>query len=137
LDNPTLVDLVENAHGMVVMFDTCNGFKHYADLVEEGPDPIECLARRYLLKPTCPRMPGFDERIEHLEHMIQNYSIDGVIYSNLKYCDYSLFEIPHIESYLKKGNVPLLVLENDYLWSDVERLKVRVEAFLELVRGEF
>lgn len=135
-NNPTLVNLVEDAHGLVIMIDTCNGFKHYADLVEEGPDPIECLAHRYLLKPPCPRMPGFDIRIEHLEHLIQNYSIDGVIYSNLKYCDYSLFEIPQIESYLRRRHVPLLVLENDYLWTDVERLKIRVEAFLEMVREE-
>jgi benzoyl-CoA reductase/2-hydroxyglutaryl-CoA dehydratase subunit BcrC/BadD/HgdB len=136
LDNPILIDLVENAHGLVVMFDTCNGFKHYADLVEEGSDPIECLARRYLLKPTCTRMPGFVERIEHLEQLIQDYSIDGVIYSNLKYCDYSLFEIPYIESYLKRRDVPMLVLENDYLFTDVERLKIRVEAFMEMVSEE-
>jgi benzoyl-CoA reductase/2-hydroxyglutaryl-CoA dehydratase subunit BcrC/BadD/HgdB len=68
--------------------------------------------------------------------LIQDYSIDGVIYSNLKYCDYSLFEIPYIESYLKRRDVPMLVLENDYLFTDVERLKIRVEAFMEMVSEE-
>lgn len=136
LDNPTLFDLVENAQGSVIMFDICNGLKHYSDLVEEGPDHIECLARRYLLKPPCPRMPGFDIRIERLKQLIRDYSIGGLIYSNLKYCDYSLFEIPQIEQFLKKRHVPLLVLENDYLWTDVERLRIRVEAFLEIVNGE-
>ena len=81
-------------------------------------------------------MPGFDTRIEHLEHLIQNYSIDGIIYTNLKYCDYGLFEIPQIEHYLKRRHIPLLVLENDYLWTDVERLKIRIEAFLEMIGEE-
>jgi len=136
LDNPTLFDLVENAKGSVIIFDTCKGLKHYSDLVEAGPDKIESLARRYLLKPPCPRMPGFDLRIERLKELIQNYSIGGIIYSNLKYCDYSLFEIPQIEQFSKENQVPLLVLENDYLLTDVERLKIRVEAFLEMVRGD-
>ena len=136
LDYPTLFGLVENARGSVAIFDTCNGLKHYSELVEEGHDQIECLARRYLLKPACPRMPGFGKRIERLEQLIQDYSIEGIIYSNLKYCDYSLFEIPQIEQFLKERHVPLLVLENDYLWTDVERLKIRVEAFLEIVSGE-
>ena len=136
IDDPTLFNLVEDANGSVVIFDTCNGLKHYSDFVEDGPDPIESLARRYLLKPPCQRMPGFDIRIERLEELIQDYSIGGIIYSNLKHCDYSLFEIPQIEQFLKKRDIPFLVLENDYLWTDVERMRIRVEAFIEMIEGE-
>jgi len=133
IDDPTLFNLVEDAQGSVVIFDTCNGLKHYSDLVEDGHDPVESLARRYLLKPPCQRMPGFDIRVERLGELIQDYSIGGIIYSNLKHCDYSLFEIPQIEQFLKKRDIPFLVLENDYLWTDVERLRTRVEAFLEVL----
>jgi len=136
IDDPTLFNLVEDAQGSVVIFDTCNGLKHYSDLVEDGHDPVESLARRYLLKPPCQRMPGFDIRVERLEELIQDYSIGGIIYSNLKHCDYSLFEIPQIEQFLKKRDIPFLVLENDYLWTDVERMRIRVEAFIEMIGGE-
>jgi len=135
MDNPTLFNLVEDAKGSVVIFDTCNGLKHYSDHVDNGPDPIESLARRYLLKPTCQRMPGFDIRMERLEQLIQDYSIEGVIYSNLKYCDYSLFEMPQIERFLKMRGIPFLGLENDYLWTDLERIRIRVEAFIEMIEG--
>jgi benzoyl-CoA reductase/2-hydroxyglutaryl-CoA dehydratase subunit BcrC/BadD/HgdB len=136
VDDPTLFRLVENADCSVVAFDTCNGLKHYTNLVEEGSDPIESLARRYLLKPSCPRMPGFDTRLENTDNLIQQYSVDGIIFTNLKHCDYSLFEAPQIERYAKEKGLPLLVVENDYLWTDIERIRIRVEAFLEMVQGE-
>ena len=137
VDAPTLFKMVETAGAAVVVFDTCNGSKHYADPVENGPNPLEDLARRYLLKPPCARIPGFDARIERLERLIDEYSINGVIYSSLKFCDYSLFEAPQMEAFLKKDRVPVLVLENDYVWSDEGRLKTRVEAFLEMISGGF
>ena len=136
IDDPALLKLVEDAKGSVVIFDTCNGLKHYSDLVENGPDPIESLARRYLLKPSCQRMPGFDVRMERLEQLIEDYSIKGIIYSHLKYCDYSLFEMPQIEQSLRKREIPFLGIENDYLWTDIERIKIRIEAFIEMIGGE-
>ena len=133
LDRPSLFEMVEGAGASVVVCDTCNGLRHYSDRIEDGDDPIEALARRYLHKPPCPRMPGFKERMDRLGGLIEDYSIGGVIYSNLKYCDYSLFETPQIEGYLKERRLPFMVLENDYLWADVERMRIRVEAFLEVV----
>ena len=81
-------------------------------------------------------MPGFGKRIERLEQLIEDYSIEGIIYNNLKFCDYSLFEAPQVEGFLRKGSLPFLVLENDYLWGDIGRIKTRIEAFLEIVGGE-
>jgi len=136
VDNPILFRMVESAGAQVVLFDTCDGLIHFARPVENGSDPIESLARRCLLKPPCARMPGFGKRIERLEQLIEDYSIEGIIYNNLKFCDYSLFEAPQVEGFLRKSSLPLLVLENDYLWGDVERMKTRVEAFSEMMGDE-
>jgi benzoyl-CoA reductase/2-hydroxyglutaryl-CoA dehydratase subunit BcrC/BadD/HgdB len=136
IDNSILFKMIENAHGSVIVFDTCNGLKHYSNPVEEGPDPIEGLARRYLVKPSCARMPGFNARMDRIEQLIDEYSINGIIYSSLKFCDYSLFEVPQVEGYTRRSRVPFLILENDYLWGAVEHMRNRVEAFLEVVRGE-
>jgi benzoyl-CoA reductase subunit C len=131
----TLAQLTESAGASVVALDTCYGMKHYSGIVESDRDPLEGLARRYLLKPACPRMPGFNTRIERLEELTQDYSIDGIIYSIIKFCDYGLFEAPEIRRSL--GNrLPLLILENDYIWSDEGRVKTRVEAFVEMIGNE-
>lgn len=137
IDNPILFEMVERAGAQVVFFDTCNGLMHYTNPVQNcGDHPIEDLARRRLLKPPCARMPGFGTRIERLEQLIEDYAIEGIIYNNVKFCDYSLFETPQVEGFLRKRGLPFLVLENDYLWGDVERIKTRVEAFLEIMAGE-
>jgi benzoyl-CoA reductase subunit C len=137
VDAPILFRMVENAGAAVVAFDTCNSLKHYSDPVDNGSSPIESLARRYLLKPPCARAPGFDTRIARLRRLIDEYSIDGVIVSSIKFCDYSLFEAPQIQGFLKKGGpVPLVVLENDYVWSDEGRIRTRVEAFVEMLMGQ-
>ncbi|MDY6933008.1 MAG: 2-hydroxyacyl-CoA dehydratase family protein [Spirochaetota bacterium] len=130
----TLFNLIEDAGASVVAFDTCYGLKHYSDLVEKDRDPIKSLARRYLLKPPCYRMPGFDTRTERLKKLCQDYSIDGIIYSYIKFCDYGQYEAPEIERFSKNSQLPLLELENDYIISDTGRIRTRVEAFVEMIR---
>lgn len=132
---PVLIRLVEKLGGSVVAFDTCDGIQHYRDPVEEDEDPYITLARRYLLRPSCPRMPNTPERITRLEHLASEYAVDGVIYSSIKFCDHSLFEVPHLEKRFNDVRIPLLFLENDYSWSDIERVKTRVEAFIEMIAG--
>jgi len=137
VDRPDLFEMVEAAGASVVVFDTCAGLRHWSGLVEDGQNVIESLARRYLLKPPCPRMPGYDERVANVAELIQEYSIDSVIYSVVKFCDYGLFEAPVIETGLRNPRVPFLVIENDYAWTDAGRIKTRVEAFVEMTRGGF
>jgi benzoyl-CoA reductase/2-hydroxyglutaryl-CoA dehydratase subunit BcrC/BadD/HgdB len=112
------------------------GLRHYSGAIEEGPDPIESIARRYLLKPSCTRMPGFSERIEHMEELIQDYLVDGIIYSTVKFCDYGMFEAPAIERRLQSRQFPFLILENDYVWGDEGRVRTRIEAFVEMIKGD-
>ena len=136
IDRLALFDMVEKAGGSIVVFDTCNGLKHYTDLVENSMAPLQALARRYLLKPSCPRMPGFERRLERVKLLVREFRVQGIIYSALKFCDYGLFETPQVEKLSKELGLPALVLENDYVWADIERSRTRVEAFLEMVRSK-
>jgi benzoyl-CoA reductase/2-hydroxyglutaryl-CoA dehydratase subunit BcrC/BadD/HgdB len=136
IDKLNLFQMVESVGGSVVAFDTCLGLRHYSGAVEEGRDPIESIARRYLLKPSCARMPGFVERIERVEELIQDYSVDGIVYSIVKFCDYGMFEAPVIGRSLQNRGVPFLILENDYIWRDEGRVRTRIEAFVEMIKGD-
>jgi benzoyl-CoA reductase/2-hydroxyglutaryl-CoA dehydratase subunit BcrC/BadD/HgdB len=136
IHRPALLEMVEKARGSIIIIDTCNGLKHYTDLVDETGPALNSLARRYLLKPSCVRMPGFEARLERLKRLVSDYGIQGVIYSNIKFCDYGLFEAPQVEKMMHAIGIPFLILENDYVWSDTERQRTRVEAFLEIIRQE-
>jgi benzoyl-CoA reductase/2-hydroxyglutaryl-CoA dehydratase subunit BcrC/BadD/HgdB len=136
IHRPALFEMVEKAKGAIVLFDTCNGLKHYTDLVDEIGPALDSLARRYLIKPSCARMPGFEARLERLKRLVEDYGIQGVIYSNIKFCDYGLFEAPQVGKLMHATGMPFLILENEYVWSDTERQRTRVEAFLEILRQE-
>jgi len=128
--------MVESVGGSVVGFDTCLALRHCSGAVEEGRNLIESIALIYLDKPSCARMPGFDERIERVEQLIQDYSVDGIIYSTGKFCDYGMFDAPVIERSLQNRRFPFLILENDYVWGDEGRVRTRIEAFVEMIKGD-
>jgi benzoyl-CoA reductase/2-hydroxyglutaryl-CoA dehydratase subunit BcrC/BadD/HgdB len=136
IDKPNLFIMVEDSGAAVVAFDTCCGLRHYSLPAQGGPDPMVSLAQSYLLRPQCPRMPGFQGRLDRLDELVQAYSADGIIYSTVKFCDYGLLEAPLMERHLRKNRIPFLFLENDYLWGDEGRLRTRVEAFVEIIQGE-
>jgi benzoyl-CoA reductase/2-hydroxyglutaryl-CoA dehydratase subunit BcrC/BadD/HgdB len=137
MDRPDLLRMVEDAGGAVVVFDDCLGLPHYSMRIEDGPDPIASLARGYLDRPPCARWPDFRSRMQRVRQLVRDFRIDGIIHSGLTFCDYSMFETPLLAATLKEDRVPLLVIENDYLWSDAPRIQTRVEAFLEMVQGEW
>ncbi len=132
----TLFQLIEKSGADVVLFDTCRGMNHYTGMVSMEKDPIQSIARRYLFKPTCARMPGNAERMERLTALIDEYAIDGVVYSGVQFCDYSLFESALIEPFLKERSLPVLFVENDYIWSNKEQIRTRIEAFVEMIQNK-
>lgn len=134
-DDPTIFELIENCNAAGVIFDSCRGLSHYSKMVKSGDEPLLNLAGRYLSKPVCARMPGSHERFDRLNALIDEYSIDGVIYSSVKFCDYALFEVVPVENYLKKKAIPFLSIENDYIWSNVGQIQTRIEAFIEMLRS--
>jgi benzoyl-CoA reductase/2-hydroxyglutaryl-CoA dehydratase subunit BcrC/BadD/HgdB len=134
LNNPDLVLMIERAGGSVAGLDTCFGRRHYEMLVEEGtPDPYEALARRYLLRPPCARMMGIAGQIDELKKAVEDTRADGVVLSKVKFCDNLTYNIPLLQEAVAAAGARCLVLENDYEWSDVEKARIKVEAFLEML----
>jgi benzoyl-CoA reductase/2-hydroxyglutaryl-CoA dehydratase subunit BcrC/BadD/HgdB len=73
-------------------------------------------------------------RRETLEHMISRFKIDGVIDLTWQACHTFNIESYYIAELVKdKLGLPFLHLETDYSDSDRETLRVRIEAFLEMI----
>jgi benzoyl-CoA reductase subunit C len=135
MNRPDLLELVRTSGGRVVAIDTCLGSRHFDGLVQEdSSDPMRALAERYLTKASCPRMEGNAERAARLQQMATDSHAAGIIYSTVKFCDPHLYDIPFLQDYFAREGIPFLHLENDYEWSGLEQMKVRVEAFLALIR---
>lgn len=66
--------------------------------------------------------------------LLESSGIDGVVYCVLKgQIEYD-FELERIEMLCNERNIPIFRLETDYNQQDVEQLRIRMEAFSEMLR---
>lgn len=65
--------------------------------------------------------------------LLDNHKIDGVVYCVLKgQIEYD-FELERLEVLCEQRNIPVFRLETDYNQQDVEQLRIRMEAFSEML----
>lgn len=68
-----------------------------------------------------------------VKDIADNIKLNGVVYHVLKgQIEYD-FELKYIETYLEEKNIPVFRLETDYNYQDVEQLRIRLEAFCEMI----
>jgi len=65
--------------------------------------------------------------------MIKNFNVDGVIFERLAFCEQWGFEQYPIYNDFKEWNIPLLILDREYILSGVGQLRTRIQAFLETI----
>ena len=72
--------------------------------------------------------------LKAIENRLERLPIDGIVYHVLKgQIEYD-FELPKIERLASLYHIPLIRLETDYQQQDVEQLRIRLEAFSEMLR---
>lgn len=133
LDNPQYIQIIEDLGGLVVADDLCVGSRYFWDPVETPGDPIEALARRYLTHAPCPRMNPAEGRVRHLEKMVKDFRVNGIIYQTIKFCDLYETHFPLARDVLNSLNIPVLALEREYQLEGMGQMRTRVQAFLESI----
>jgi benzoyl-CoA reductase/2-hydroxyglutaryl-CoA dehydratase subunit BcrC/BadD/HgdB len=134
LGSDKVVRLIEKAGGNVVCFETCGGYRSVS-LVDEQREPLRAMAEKYLATP-CSVMSPNPGRYALLAELIQEFSVDGVVDLTWQACHTYNLESHGIGKFVKERYaLPFLHLETDYSESDTGQLRVRIEAFLEIVKG--
>ncbi len=132
LGSDKIIRIVEESGGSIVCFENCSGYKQ-AFTVNEEEDPITALAKQYLEIP-CSVMSPNQKRFDLLDEMIEGFSVDGIIDLTWQACHtYNIEAFKIAEVFQKEKKNPLLHLETDYSETDSEQLRVRIEAFLEMI----
>ncbi|MGI5879161.1 MAG: double-cubane-cluster-containing anaerobic reductase [Syntrophomonadaceae bacterium] len=133
LGSEKVVRLIEEAGGSMVAMENCSGYKTLELQTDQSQDdPIVALASKYLQIP-CSCMTPNPYRMELLEQMMENFKVDAVIDLTWQACHTYNIEAYEVGRLVKSKNIPFLHLESDYSNSDLESLKVRIEALLEMV----
>ena len=74
-----------------------------------------------------------DSFYERIEKLLRKKEIDGVVYHVLKgQIEYD-FELGRFEELFEKRDIPVFRLETDYNYQDIEQLRIRMEAFSEIL----
>jgi len=130
--------LIEEMGGILAADETCMGERGMSDpavVVDESFDGmIRALANQAVRPCSCPTFAENTERIYRIRQMIDDYRIQGVIYHVLRGCLVYDFEYRHIEEELGRMGIPVIRLESDYNEEDIEQLRIRIEAFIELIK---
>lgn len=127
--------LIEESGGIVVCQENCTGIKSFDRLIDEtDEDPYRAMAWHYLQTP-CSCLTPNTGRFELIARLIRDFNVQGVVDLTWRCCLTYSVEAHLLQEFLgKNGQVPFLHLETDYSSWDLEQLKTRIEAFIEVVR---
>ncbi|MBI4798169.1 MAG: 2-hydroxyacyl-CoA dehydratase [Desulfarculus sp.] len=128
--------VVEGAGAVIVGEESCIGTRSTRELVDETasdlPAMIEALVDRYM-KIDCACFTPNDERLDNIVSLARELKADGVVHYALQFCQPYGIEAQRVKQRLQREGIPLLRIETDYSMEDVELLRNRVEAFVEML----
>lgn len=130
--------LIEEMGGVLAADETCMGERGLYDpvsVIDASFDGMmRALASRYTKPCTCPVFVDNSQRIYRIRQMIRENKIQGVIYHVLRGCLVYDYEYQLMEEAMGKMDIPIIRVESDYNEEDVEQLRIRMEAFIELIK---
>jgi benzoyl-CoA reductase/2-hydroxyglutaryl-CoA dehydratase subunit BcrC/BadD/HgdB len=138
LGNAKVHHVVESSGMRIVADESCTGLRYFRDLVDEGisglDGMVEAIADRYF-KIDCACFSPNSERVENIAALIREYNVGGVIHNILQYCHGFDIEAGVVDRKLAELGVPSLKIVTDYSEEDLEQIRVRTEAFSEVIKA--
>ncbi|MBF0528405.1 MAG: 2-hydroxyacyl-CoA dehydratase [Deltaproteobacteria bacterium] len=129
--------IIESAGAVIVGEESCVGERGTRNLVSDTGQTVEDLfdavVDRYF-QVDCAIFTPNPDRLQHIEEMYRKYNAQGVIHYSLNFCQpYQMESIP-LAKKLQAQEIPTLALETDYSQGDIEQLRTRVQAFIEIIK---
>ena len=129
--------LLEELGAQIVGDESCLSGRLLYDPVmpkdESEESMIRALAARYISACTCPVFDNVEDRRTALFEKVKLSKAEGIIYHVLRGCTPYDFELPMIEKVAKECDIPVLRIETDFSSEDIEQVKIRFEAFVEMI----
>ncbi len=132
-----ILELVNEAGGMIVAEEVCEGVRFYWGNVASSGDLVEALAKRYLRErlPCAFMRNSARRRLEFIAGLAKEFNVAGIIWYQLLYCDTYDIESYFFIREMEKLGLPVLKLESDYDILDRGPLRTRIETFIETLKG--
>ena len=137
IDDPNLTKLIEGCGALVVSDRYCFGSKPGREeiILNDEEDVLWQICRHYMEVSECARYIS-DEKVlqrrETADRLAKEFKAEGIIYEQMKYCDYWGFEralVSHIMH--DEYGWPVLSIDRLYNNGNSGQLRTRVQAFVE------
>ena len=137
IDDPNLTKLIEGCGALVVSDRYCFGSTPGREVIElkEDEDALTQICRHYMAVSECARYIA-DEKVmqrrETADRLAREFKAEGIIYEQMKYCDYWGFEralVSHIMH--DEYGWPVLSIDRLYNNGNSGQLRTRCQAFVE------
>ena len=136
LDNPDYLEFVEGLGCIIAMDDLDTGSRYFWKTTGNGQDPIAALAERYLSRPPCPHTIDWPAYVRQVKKWVGEYDITGVVNFPHLYGYIRQIITPYVTDQLSRAGIPIMSITIDYPLSNVEQLRTRIGAFLEVLENK-
>lgn len=137
MDDPDFTKLIEESGALVVADRFCFGSlpgREEIRLTEDG-DVLEEIILHYMKTCQCPRYMSQDKvqgRRDYVRQLVEDYHADGVLYEQLKFCEYWGYERALASHIITDDfGIPSVCVDRQYTASASGQLRTRVQAFVE------
>lgn len=137
IDDPELIRMIEEAGALVVADRFCLGsFPGREEIrLREGEDALTGICRHYMEGGQCPRFMNTEkiaERHKYMDSLARRFHADGIIYQQIKFCDYWGYERAYASHVMREEfGYPVLSIDRPYAVGNAGQLRTRVQAFVE------
>jgi bcr-type benzoyl-CoA reductase subunit C len=136
LDDPAVLQLLDELGGRVVADDLCTSSRYFDTMVDEHMEPFAALAERYLKRAPCPaKHAAAQPRTQRLLRMCDDTGARGVVFVLPKFCEPHAFDYVPLTHVLDEAGVPHLLIETD-ISTPVGQLRTRLQAFVEMLEQQ-
>lgn len=137
IDEPELIKLIEDQGAFVVADRYCYGSTPGREeiVLNDEEDVLTQICRHYMLTSECARYMSeekIQQRHDTADRLAKDFGADGIIYEQMKFCDFWAFERPLASHILtEEYNWPTLSIDRPYRAGRSGQLRTRFQAFVE------
>ena len=137
IDDPNLTKLIEGCGALVVSDRYCFGSTPGREVIEltEDEDALTQICRHYMEVSECARYISDEKVLQRrvtADRLAKEFKAEGIIYEQMKYCDYWGFERALVSHVMHdEYGWPVLSIDRLYNNGNSGQLRTRVQAFVE------
>jgi benzoyl-CoA reductase/2-hydroxyglutaryl-CoA dehydratase subunit BcrC/BadD/HgdB len=136
LHNSHQMASLEALDAVVVVDEMDIGIRRAWGQVDLKLPPMEALARYYVMgRPVDKHHWISDGRLEFIGELVDQYKVDGVVSQDVRFCTYNGWDKFDLKKQMQDRGIPMLQIDLEYGHPAGAQMKIRVEAFLEMLES--